>query len=102
NSTEEKSFIEMDENDYYFSLVDNNEFNSNLVRLEYSSLKTPKTIYDYNMDTKEKIIKKKQKMSGNYNSENYVTDRIFAKTEGGIQIPISLVYKKGLIKDGKN
>jgi len=78
----------------------NPEFDTNLVRFTYMSMTTPDTVYDYNMDTREMELKKRKPVLGGFDPANYQSERIFAPTEDGALIPISLVYRKGLVKDG--
>ena len=80
----------------------NVEYDTDIVRYGYTSLVTPSSTYDYNMNTKERSLKKQQEVVGGYDSENYVTERLFATAADGTQIPISLVYKKGFAKNGKS
>jgi oligopeptidase B len=63
---------------------------------------TPTTTYDYNMNTRERVLKKQQEVLGDYNPEDFVTERIFAEADDGVMVPISLVHKKGLARDGRN
>jgi oligopeptidase B len=78
----------------------NAEYDSKLVRYGYTSMVTPSSTYEYNMESREKTLLKQQKVLGGYNHEHYVTERIFATAADGSKIPISLVYKKGTAKDG--
>ncbi len=80
----------------------NPEFNTNILRFNYASLVTPMSVFDYEMDTRTRELKKQDEVLGGYNSSLYESERIFAKATDGTTIPISLVYKKGLVKDGKN
>lgn len=81
---------------------DNPEYNTNLFRFEYTSLVTPRSVFDYNMDSKALELKKQDEIPSGYDAGQYQSERIFAKANDGTLIPISLVYKKGLVKDGKN
>lgn len=78
----------------------NAEYYSDTVRYGYSSMVTPSSTFDYNMKTRERILLKQQEVLGGYNSEEYITERTFATAKDGVKIPISLVYKKGVKKDG--
>jgi len=101
-----------DSQDYYLEFKDptyiayssqNLDFDTNLLRYGYASLTTPNTVYEYNMETKEqKVLKQDEVMGGNFSSENYTSERSFATADDGTKIPISLVYRKGLEKNGKN
>jgi oligopeptidase B len=83
-------------------ISDNDEYNSETLRYGYSSLTTPSTYYDYNMRTKEQVLLKQKFAGKDYNSENYVSKRLYAKSNDGEMIPISLVYRKELKKNGEN
>ena len=78
----------------------NPEFNSTTLRYNYTSLATPNSVYDYNMATKERKLMKQQEVVGGYDPKEYVTERIYATAKDGTKVPISIVYKKGLVKDG--
>jgi len=80
----------------------NPDFKTNLVRFTYSSPITPRTVYDYDMNDKKFILKKEYEVLGGYNKDDYVTERAFATAKDGAKIPISIAYKKGLKKNGKN
>lgn len=95
-------YIDFPEAVYTFETAKNRDYNSNLLRFEYESLTTPESVYDFNMETKERELKKRYDVLGGYNPENYQSERIFAPANDGTLIPISLVYKKGMKKDGSN
>lgn len=78
----------------------NAEYNTDVVRYGYTSMVTPSSTFDYNMNSKEKTLLKQQEVLGGYDKKDYVTERVFAKATDGTQVPISLVYKKGTKKDG--
>ena len=79
----------------------NAEYNSDVLRYGYTSLVTPSSTFDYDMKTKEKTLLKQQEVLGGYDAAQYVTERIMAKAKDGVQVPISIVYKKGTKKDGQ-
>lgn len=81
---------------------DNPEFHTNQVRFTYTSLVTPKSVYDYDMDKRALDLKKRDEVLGGYDPNLYATERIFATAQDGKKVPIALVYKKGLKKDGSN
>ena len=66
----------------------------------YESMTTPDTVYDYNMATREHILRKRRPVLGDFNSANYVTERRTAGAPDGTEIPVSLVYRKGRKLDG--
>ncbi|HEY4446075.1 MAG TPA: S9 family peptidase [Steroidobacteraceae bacterium] len=93
-------FIASDEAAYATSISVNTELDTDLVRYAYSSLTTPTTIYDYNVRTGEKILLKRDPVVGNFDPANYRTEFLFAPARDGTRIPVSLVYRKGLARDG--
>ena len=73
----------------------NPEFDTDWLRYSYNSLTTPSSVIDFNMVTKEKIVKKEQEvLGGKFNKNNYKEQRIWATARDGVQIPISIVYHK--------
>ena len=88
---------------YSASTTTNVDFDTDILRYSYQSLATPGSVIDFNMKTKEKEVKKEQQvLGGNFDKENYVEERIWATATDGTKIPISVVYRKGLKKDGNN
>lgn len=81
----------------------NVDFDTDILRYSYQSLATPSSVIDFNMKTKEKEIKKEQAvLGGQFDKYNYVEERVWATAKDGIKVPISLVYRKDLNKDGTN
>jgi len=95
-------YMEFDEEAYFAFPSDNYEFNTELLRFRYTSLTTPFTTYDYNMNTHERTKLKQVEVVGKFDPKDYQSERHYAIAEDGTKIPISLVYKKGLVKDGTN
>jgi len=91
--------IEFTEPVYTAELGPNAEFKTKLLRFHYTSLLTPASIYDYNMETRARELKKQQPVLGGYNPESYRSERIYAAHDG-VEVPVSLVYKKGFVRDG--
>ncbi len=102
-----------DNSEYYITFNDpsyslysssNLEFDTDLFRFVYTSLTTPRSVYDFNMLTKKRtLLKQKQVLGGEFDTDNYISERIFATSrDGKTQIPISLVYRKGMRKNGEN
>ncbi|HEY8269302.1 MAG TPA: S9 family peptidase, partial [Pseudobdellovibrionaceae bacterium] len=85
---------------YQVSFGANYEFATDWVRLNYNSLTQPNQTYDLNIKTQEKIVRKIQKIPSGYNPEEYFSERIWAISHDGIKVPVSLVYKKNLRKQG--
>lgn len=98
----ESHFLPFDEPTYVAGIGSNPEYNTDMLRFNYTSLTTPNSVYDYNMVTKDKKRMKQQEVLGGFDAQQYATERIFATAKDGIQIPISIVYKKGFVKDGNS
>jgi len=94
-------YVDFPEPTYYFEPGSNYEFNTNLLRFDYSSLVTPHSTIDYHMDTHEWELLKEDEIIG-YDKSQYVCDFIYATAPDGKQIPISISYKKNLKMDGSN
>ncbi len=95
-------YINFGEPTYYASLGNNPNFDTKTLRFVYSSLSTPNSIFDYNMETKTKTLLKESEVLGGFDKKDYQVERIYAIARDGVKVPISLVYKKGLVKDGDN
>lgn len=80
----------------------NIDFNTEILRYGYSSLATPTSTFDYNMRTNEKKLLKQQEVVGGHDPAQYQTERLWATADDGTRIPMSLVYKKGIKRDGSN
>ena len=81
----------------------NVDFDTDILRYGYQSLNTPSSVIDFNMKTKQKEVKKEQQvLGGKFKKENYTEERIWATATDGTKVPISMIYKKGLKKDGSN
>ena len=81
----------------------NIDFDTELLRYSYQSLATPSSAIDFNMRTQEKtILKEHEVLGGKFDKNNYVEERIWATAKDGTQIPISIIYKKGMQKNGAN
>lgn len=100
NATGNEYYIAFEEPDYTAGLALNPEFNTEILRYNYTSLTTPASVYDYNMIQKTKALKKRQEVSGGYNPNDYTAERVYATAKDGSRIPISIVYKKGFLKNG--
>ncbi len=98
----EKHYLDFGEEAYVAYVGNNREFNTDFLRFEYSSLTTPHTTYDYDMNKRTKELKKQMEVVGGHNPADYETKRLFAEGRDGVQIPISIVYKKGYKMDGNS
>jgi len=80
----------------------NPEFDSTTLRFGYSSLVTPSSVYDYDMNTRTRELRKQQEVLGGYDPAQYLSERVYAAAEDGTEVPVSMVYRKGLKRDGTN
>ncbi len=99
-ATSEEHYISFRDPAYMAYLSTNPEFDTQVVRYGYSSLTTPNSVYDYDMRSKNAELLKQHKVIGDFNPENYTSERIFVDARDGTKIPVSIVYRKGFKKDG--
>jgi oligopeptidase B len=100
--TGKQHYLNFGEPAYVTYPATNVDFDTPLLRYGYASLTTPNSTYDYNMITKEKKLLKQQEVVGGYKQDNYETERLWALADDGTKIPMSIVYKKGIKRDGSN
>lgn len=96
----ETHFVEFPEPVYSVAFAGNAEYETKLLRFTYTSLVTPHSVFDYDMNTRERELKKQQPVLGGYDPSQYQSERIYATAPDGVQVPISLVYKKGFASNG--
>jgi oligopeptidase B len=101
-SGEEEHYLDFGEPTYTVSPTDNYDFETKLLRYRYTSLVTPNSVYDYDMATRKRKLLKREEVLGGFSPDNYKSERIHAKAKDGTKVAISLVYRKGLKKDGIN
>ena len=90
-------YIEFNDPAYMAYPTTNLDFNTNILRYGYTSLTTPNSTIEYNMDTKEQVILKEEEiMDLEFSKENYISERLYASARDGVKVPISLVYRKGV------
>lgn len=81
----------------------NVDFDTEILRYGYQSMATPSSVIDFNMRTQEKkVLKEQEILGGKFDKNNYVEERVWATATDGTKVPISMVYRKGIKKDGKN
>ncbi|MCI0708102.1 MAG: S9 family peptidase [Ignavibacteriae bacterium] len=95
-------YLQFEEPAYAANLSTNLDFDTKLVRYTYSSLTTPLSVYDYDMAKRERTLLKQEEVLGGYDQKSYQSERLYAKATDGTMVPISLVYRKGMKKDGSN
>ena len=81
----------------------NIDFDTEILRYGYQSMATPSSVIDFNMSTQEKkVLKELEVLGGKFDKNNYIEERVWATATDGTKVPISMVYRKGIKKDGKN
>jgi oligopeptidase B len=96
---EKSAFIPADESAYAETFGTNAEQDTETLRYAYTSLVTPSSVYDVNMRTGERTLRKQAAVIG-YDPSKYATERIWITARDGVKVPISIAYKKGYVKDG--
>ena len=89
-------YIEFDEETYTSWVSVNEEFETDILRFSYSSLVTPTSTYDYNMDSGERTLLKQNEVIGGYDSKKYMSKRMYATARDGKTVPISIVYRSDM------
>jgi len=92
--------VTFDEPTYVTWVDENDEFDTSVLRYGYSSLNTPETIYDLDLVTGERTLMKQEQIRGGFDPANYVVERLMAPARDGVEVPVSLVYRNGLPRNG--
>lgn len=87
---------------YSASMGGNPEYEATTIRYTYTSLNRPTTLYEYNILTGESIKLKEQEVPSGFNPDDYTVERLWATAPDGVLVPMAIVYKSGLKKDGSN
>ena len=99
----ENYFLNFDNETFSSNTTTNLDFDSKKLRYAYNSLNEPYSVIEFDMVTKEKNVLKQHKVLDiNFDKNNYITERVWADSRDGNKIPVSLIYKKGIEKDGSN
>jgi oligopeptidase B len=93
-------FLDFGEPAYTASVAFNPEYDTKTLRYNYTSMTTPQSVYDYDMAARTRQLMKQTEVLGGFDSKNYQTERLYATATDGTKVPISLVYRKGIKKDG--
>ncbi len=96
----EEHRLELHEPAYTVTFGANVEADSSSFRFRYTSLTTPRTIYDYDMNSRQKTLLKRRKIMGGFEPGDYRTERLWATARDGTKVPISIVYRRDFHKDG--
>lgn len=100
-TTKDEHAIAFDEAAYSLDTMGGYEFDTTTLRFSYSSMTTPSEVYDYDMATRERTLRKRQEIPSGHNPADYVTTRILAKAHDGAEVPVSILHRKDLKQDGQ-
>lgn len=89
-------FLPFKEEAYTAGIGRNPEFDTDILRIGYTSMTTPSSVIDFNMKNKTSEVKKVQPVLGNFNKDDYETKRIWVTARDGVKVPVSIVYRKDL------
>jgi oligopeptidase B len=98
--TGEEHSIAFAEEAYSLGLSGSAEYDTDVIRFSYSSMTTPSQLFDYNMATRERTLLKTQEVPSGHNPDDYVTRRVFAKAHDGVDVPVTLLYRRDTKLDG--
>jgi len=101
-STGQEHYISFPEPTYEVGEGANPDFNTKTLRFSYTSLVTPASVFDYDLDTQARELKKETPVLGGYDRTRYVSERVQAIAPDGTAVPLSLIYKKGIVKNGES
>ena len=96
----EEHAIAFDEAAYSLDTMGGYEFETTNLRFSYSSMTTPSEVYDYDMATRTRVLRKRQEIPSGHNPADYVTTRIMAPAQDGALVPVSILHRKDLVRDG--
>jgi len=99
----EDYYLPFDNETYTAYTTQNLDFDSKVLRYGYNALNTPASVIDFDMETRtETVLKQVEVLDENFHPDNYETERLWATADDGVKVPISVIYKKGIKKDGSN
>jgi oligopeptidase B len=99
-ATLQEHAIAFDEAAYSLGTIGGYEFDTTQIRFSYSSMTTPSEVFDYDMVSRERVLRKRQEIPSGHNPADYVTTRIMATSHDGAQVPVSILHRKDLKRDG--
>lgn len=94
--------IAADEPDYAMGMAANPEFETTAIRYSYQSMVTPATVYEYDLETRERTLLKQQEVLGGFDPSAYEARRVWVPVRDGQQVPVSLVFRRGTPLDGSS
>jgi oligopeptidase B len=98
----EEHAIAFDEAAYSLDTMGGYEFDTTTLRFAYSSMTTPSEVYDYDMASRARTLRKRQEIPSGHDPAHYVTTRITAESHDGAEVPISILHRRDLVRDGKS
>ena len=96
----EEHAIAFDETAYSLDTMGGYEFDTTNLRFSYSSMTTPSEVYDYDMASRTRSLRKRQEIPSGHDPADYVTTRIMAKSHDGAEVPVSILHRRDLKRDG--
>jgi oligopeptidase B len=99
--TSEEHAIAFDETAYSLDTMGGYEFDTTNLRFSYSSMTTPSEVYDYDMASRTRTLRKRQEIPSGHNPADYVTTRIMATSHDGAEVPVSILHRKDFVRDGR-
>jgi oligopeptidase B len=93
--------IAFDEAAYSLDTMGGYEFDTTSIRFSYSSMTTPSEVYDYDMASRRRVLRKRQEIPSGHDPADYVTTRIMATSHDGAQVPVSILHARDLVRDGR-
>ena len=99
-ASDEEHYVDFGEEAYMAYTSTNLEFNTEKIRLGFTSLTTPHTIYDYDMKQRKLQVMKQTEVLGDFDASNYRSERVFVEARDGVKVPLSIVYHKETKTDG--
>ena len=99
--TQEEHYMQFDSETYDCWTSTNPDFDSEILRFGYTSMTTPSSVYDYDMNTRDKVLLKQQEVVGGYDESLYDSKRLWVTARDGEKVPMSLVYKKSSAEETK-
>ncbi len=95
-------YLDFGEPAYTAGVGANPDFEATTLRYSYTSMTTPSSVYEWDMEQRTKTLLKRQEIVGGYTPEDYVTERLLVPSHDGVLVPVSIVYKKDMAGDGSN
>src|SRR6202140_1656039 len=96
----EEHAIAFDETAYSLDTMGGYEFDTINLRFAYSSMTTPSEVYDYDMASRARTLRKRQEIPSGHDPADYVTTRIIATSHDGAKVPVSILHRKDFVRDG--